>query len=209
MLTSSLNNAWAPVVYRTDPLHRGAVLERTGRDIAALTALAAGFVAFAAPTAAADRGAPRRTTPRPMTPAVGLVAIGSLLSVLYLANVHLVFAVGAQRRPGARHPDCPARGCRGRLGRRQRRLSLAAIGVGMTVTYAAMAAGVARAGPPRQPDPLARVTARRPRSPVGHRALPGRRGTPRRRSLAGAALGRRRGLLAVLSLLVLRRVLTR
>ena len=50
VLTASLNNAWAPIVYRTDPRHRGEVLEHTSRDIAALTALAAGFVAVTAPT---------------------------------------------------------------------------------------------------------------------------------------------------------------
>jgi O-antigen/teichoic acid export membrane protein len=149
VLTSSLNNAWAPVVYRTDPLHRGVVLERTGRDIAALTALAAGFVAMTAPTLLRI-AAPPQYDPTSMTPAVGLVAIGSLLSVLYLSNVHLVFASGrsaglAVVTPGALLVGVAVAWVAGSV------ISLAAIGIGMTVTYAAMAAGVARLA--RRVDP--------------------------------------------------------
>ena len=64
VVTSSLNNAWAPVVFRTEPSGRGAVLERTGRDIAALTALIAGGTALISPTGAEGPRARRSTTPQ-------------------------------------------------------------------------------------------------------------------------------------------------
>ena len=141
VLTSSLNNAWAPVVYRSDPDHRGVVLERTGRDIAALTALAAGFVALLAPTLLRIV-APPTYDPAEMTPAVGLVAIGSVLSVLYLANVHLVFASGRSGGLALVTPAALALGVAAAWGA-GRALTPSAIGVGMAVTYAAMSAGVA------------------------------------------------------------------
>lgn len=141
VLTSSLNNAWAPVVYRTAPEDRGVVLERTGRDISALTALAAVFVAVTAPTLLSVV-APAAYDPAEMTPAVGLVAVGSVLSVLYLANVHLVFASGrssglALVTPAALLVGTAAAWVLGAW------LGAAAIGAGMAVTYAVMAAGVA------------------------------------------------------------------
>ena len=141
VLTSSLNNAWAPVVYRTAQEHRGEVLEHTGRDIAALTGLAAGFVALAAP-ALLDVVAPASYSPRAMTPAVGLVAAGTILSVLYLCNVHLVFASGRSEGLALVTPLSLAVGtlaawAAGAVA------GVAAVGLGMTVTYGAMALGVA------------------------------------------------------------------
>lgn len=141
VLTASLNNAWAPIVYRTDPRHRGEVLEHTSRDIATLTALAAGFVAVTAPTLLRI-AAPSTYDPTLLTPAVGIVAIGTVLSVLYLANVHLVFASGrsaglALVTPTALLVGVAAAWAAGSA------LTLGAIGIGMTVTYAVMAAGVA------------------------------------------------------------------
>ena len=205
VLTASLNNAWAPVVYRTDPLHRGEVLEHTGRDIAVLTGLAAGFVAFTAPTLLRV-AAPSTYDPTELTPAVGVVAIGTVLSVLYLSNVHLVFASGrssglAVVTPSALVVGVAVAWVAGSA------VGLGAIGVGMPVTYAVMAAGVALLA--------RRVSATRWRESrvvgpmLGGSAL----------CLVGAALPatgpwlavRWAGAvaLAVLSLLVLRRVLTR
>jgi O-antigen/teichoic acid export membrane protein len=205
VLTSSLNNAWAPVVYRADPLHRGVVLERTGRDIAALTALAAGFVALTGPTLLRI-AAPPEYDPTPMTPAVGLVAIGSLLSVFYLSNVHLVFASGrsaglALVTPAALLVGVAAAWVAGTL------VSLAAISIGMTVTYAAMATGVARLA--RRVDPT-RWQESRLAAPIAigtglclvGAALPTTEPWLVLRWVAAAGL-------AGLSLLVLRRVLTR
>lgn len=205
VLTSSLNNAWAPVVYRTDAAHRGVVLERTGRDIAALAALAAGFVALMAPTLLRVV-APPSYDPAAMTPAVGLVAVGSVMSVLYLANVHLVFASGrsaglALVTPAALVVGVAVAWVSGAV------VSSSAIGVGMAVTYTAMAAGVAvlarRVSPTRWHEsrlaaPLAIGVAL---CLVGA-ALPASGPWLVVRWVGSAAL-------AVLSLLALRRVLTR
>ena len=90
-----------------------------------------------------------------MTPAVGLVAAGTVLSVPYLCNVHLVFASGRSDGPRARHPAVSlALGTAGAWLAGDL-VGLAAAGVGMTVTYAAMAARHGLAGPPGQPDPVA------------------------------------------------------
>lgn len=141
VLTSSLNNAWAPVVYRADPEHRGVVLERTGRDIAALTALTAGGVALLAPVLLRVV-APPSYDPSSLTPAVGLAAIGSVLSVLYLANVHLVFASGRSEGLALVTPGALVLGVLVAWGAGVA-VGLSAIASGMAVTYASMAAGVA------------------------------------------------------------------
>ncbi|GAA1255256.1 hypothetical protein GCM10009657_33370 [Oryzihumus leptocrescens] len=93
VITSALNNSWAPVVYRAPEAERGAVLAHTARDIAVLAALISGGVALLSPwllrfvaTAA--------YSPDELVPAVALVAVGCVLSVAYLANVHLVFSAG-------------------------------------------------------------------------------------------------------------------
>lgn len=93
MVTAALNNAWAPIIYRTSPEQRGAALERTARDIAAVTAVLAGGVALLAPWLLRLL-APASYAPIELVAAVGVAAIGSVLSVAYLANVHLVFAAG-------------------------------------------------------------------------------------------------------------------
>lgn len=205
VLTSSLNNAWAPVVYRTDAAHRSHVLERTGRDIAALTGLAAAFVAFTAPTLLRV-AAPPSYDPREMTPTVGLVAVGTILSVLYLANVHLVFASGRSAGLAVVTPTALLIGVAAAWAAGTA-LTLGAIGIGMTVTYAAMAVGVAVMA--------RRVSATRWRE--ARLAAPTAVGAAL--CLVGAALPTEGAWLAlrwsvasvvgVLSLLVLRRVLTR
>ncbi len=119
VLTASLNNAWAPVVYRTDPQHRGEVLEHTGRDIAVLTGLAAGFVAFTAPTLLRV-AAPSTYDPTALTPAVGRRrdrdrAVGDLP----LERAPRL-RVRTQLRPGPGHPDGARRRGRRRVGGRER-----------------------------------------------------------------------------------------
>jgi O-antigen/teichoic acid export membrane protein len=141
VITSSLNNAWAPVVYRTDPEHRGVVLERTGRDIAALTALTAGGVALLAPVLLRIV-APASYSPTALTPAVGLAAVGSVLSVVYLANVHLVFASGRSEGLALVTPLALAVGVLAAWGLGAS-LGLVSMAAGMAVTYLAMALGVA------------------------------------------------------------------
>ena len=87
--------------------------------------------------------APASYNPRQMTPAVGLVAVGTILSVLYLCNVHLVFASGRSAGLALVTPMSLAVGTAGAL-LAGHYLGVAAVGVGMTITYAAMALGVAR-----------------------------------------------------------------
>ncbi len=93
VVTSALNNSWAPVIYGTAEADRGPVLERTGRDLAALTALAGGGVASLAPWLLRI-AAPSTFDPDQLVPAVAITAAGSVITVAYLANVHLVFASG-------------------------------------------------------------------------------------------------------------------
>nr|WP_255426865.1 lipopolysaccharide biosynthesis protein [Pseudonocardia sp. C8] len=93
MIVSALNNAWAPVVYRTDPASRGPALERTARDVAAVTAALSGGVALLAPFLLWVL-APARFEPAELVPVSAVTAIGAVISVAYLANVHLVFASG-------------------------------------------------------------------------------------------------------------------
>lgn len=93
VITSALNNSWAPIVYRAPEHERGAVLAHTARDIATLTAFVSGGVALLSPwllrLAAAETFAPLE-----LVPAVAITAFGCVLSVAYLSNVHLVFATG-------------------------------------------------------------------------------------------------------------------
>ena len=141
VVTSSLNNAWAPVVYRTPPEHRGVVLERTGRDIAALTALTAGGVSLLAPMLL-QVVAPPSYDPASLTPAVGLAAVGSVLSVVYIANVHLVFASGRSEGLALVTPLALLVGVLAAWGLGTS-VGLVPMAAGMGVTYAAMALGVA------------------------------------------------------------------
>ena len=93
VITSALNNSWAPIIYRAPAHERGAILAHTARDITALIALISGGVALLSPWLmrfVADAG----FAPLELVPAVAIVAFGCVLSVAYLANVHLVFAAG-------------------------------------------------------------------------------------------------------------------
>ena len=139
LLTASLNNAWAPVIYRTGPESRAAVLERTGRDIAVLTSLAAGFVSITAPFLFAIV-APASFDPARLTPATGLVAAGTVLSVPYLCNVHLVFASGRSAGLALISPISLAVGT-GSAWAAAETVGLTATGIGMTVSYAGLAGG--------------------------------------------------------------------
>ena len=93
VITSALNNSWAPVVYRALEHERGAVLAHTARDIATLAALISGGVALLSPWLMRFV-APSSFRPVELVPAVAIIAFGCVLSVAYLANVHLIFAAG-------------------------------------------------------------------------------------------------------------------
>src|SRR5664280_1314712 len=93
VITSALNNSWAPIVYRALEHERGIVLAHTARDIATLAALISGGVALLSPWLMQFL-APPRFGPLQLVPAVTITAFGCILSVAYLANVHLIFAAG-------------------------------------------------------------------------------------------------------------------
>jgi len=93
VITSALNNSWAPIVYRTPEHERGAVLTHTARDIATLAAFISGGVALLSPWLMQFL-APPKFGPLELVPAVAITALGCVLSVAYLANVHLIFAAG-------------------------------------------------------------------------------------------------------------------
>ncbi|MEP7194580.1 MAG: oligosaccharide flippase family protein [Actinomycetota bacterium] len=93
VITSALNNSWAPIVYRAPDHERGTVLAHTARDISTLAALISGGVALLSPWLmrfVAGAG----FAPLELVPAVAIAAFGCVLSVAYLANVHLIFAAG-------------------------------------------------------------------------------------------------------------------
>jgi O-antigen/teichoic acid export membrane protein len=93
VITSALNNSWAPIVYRAKEHERGKVLAHTARDIATLAALISGGVALLSPWLMRFV-APPSFHPLQLVPAVAIITFGCVLSVTYLANVHLIFASG-------------------------------------------------------------------------------------------------------------------
>jgi O-antigen/teichoic acid export membrane protein len=140
VITSALNNSWAPIVYRAPERERGAVLAHTARDIATLTALISGGVALLSPwlmRLVADAS----FAPLELVPAVAIVAFGCVLSVSYLANVHLVFAAGRSVGLSLITPASLLVGLTAAyLAGRQDLLLLA---VGFPATYLALAIGTA------------------------------------------------------------------
>ena len=140
VITSALNNSWAPIVYRAPGHERGAVLAHTARDIATLTALISGGVALLSPwlmrlVAGSD------FAPLDLVPAVAIVAFGCVLSVAYLANVHLVFAAGRSLGLSMTTPLSLLVGlaCAYLVGRQ----NLVLLAVGFPATYLALAVGTA------------------------------------------------------------------
>ena len=140
VITSALNNSWAPVVYRAPEHERGTVLAHTARDITTLAALISGGVALLSPwlmRLVADAG----FAPLELVPAVAIVAFGCVLSVAYLANVHLVFAAGRSAGLSAITPVSLMVGltCAYLVGRG----NVVLLAVGFPVTYLALAIGTA------------------------------------------------------------------
>ncbi len=140
VVTSALNNSWAPVVYRAPEHERGAILAHTARDITTLVALISGGVALLSPwlmrlVAGAD------FSPLELVPAVAIVAFGCVLSVAYLANVHLVFAAGRSLGLSLVTPLSLLVGlaCAYLVGRQ----NLVLLAVGFPMTYAVLAVGTA------------------------------------------------------------------
>jgi O-antigen/teichoic acid export membrane protein len=140
VITSALNNSWAPIIYRAPDRERGAVLAHTARDIAVLAALISGGVALLSPWLmrfVAGEG----FAPLELVPAVAIIAFGCVLSVAYLANVHLVFASGRSLWLSVITPLSLLAGltCAWLVGRQ----SPVLLAVGFPATYAALAVGIA------------------------------------------------------------------
>lgn len=140
VITSALNNSWAPIIYRASDSQRGAVLSHTARDIATLTALFSGGVALLSPWLM-RLVAGESFAPVALVPAVAVVAFGCVLSVAYLANVHLVFAAGRSLWLSVITPLSLliGLGCAYLAGRQDPVL----IAVGFPATYLALAVGIA------------------------------------------------------------------
>jgi hypothetical protein len=140
VITSALNNSWAPIVYRAPERQRGAVLAHTARDIAVLAALISGGVALLSPWLMRIAAGPS-FAPLELVPAVAIVAFGCVLSVAYLANVHLVFAQGHSTWLSVVTPLSllVGLGCAYLSGRQNPML----LTVGFPATYAALALGTA------------------------------------------------------------------
>jgi O-antigen/teichoic acid export membrane protein len=140
VVTSAFNNSWAPIIYRANDRERGAVLAHTARDIATLCALISGGVALLSPWLM-QLAAGETFAPLELVPAVAIVAFGCVLSVAYLANVHLVFAAGRSLWLSVITPLSLLVGlaCAYLAGRQ----NLVWLAVGFPATYAALAVGTA------------------------------------------------------------------
>ncbi len=140
VITSALNNSWAPIIYRAPEHQRGAVLAHTARDLATLAALISGGVALLSPwlmrfVAGAS------FAPLELVPAVAIIAFGAVLSVAYLANVHLVFAAGRSLGLSLITPLSLLGGLA--IAYLAGRQNLVLLVVGFPATYAALAVGTA------------------------------------------------------------------
>jgi O-antigen/teichoic acid export membrane protein len=140
VITSALNNSWAPIVYRAPEHERGAVLAHSARDIATLAALISGGVALLSPWLMRFVAGPS-FRPLELVPAVAITAFGCVLSVAYLANVHLIFAAGRSTLLSVVTPLSLLAGltCAHLVGRQ----SFVLLAVGFPATYAALAVGTA------------------------------------------------------------------
>ena len=140
VITSALNNSWAPIVYRAPEHERGAVLAHSARDIATLAALISGGVALLSPWLMRFVAGPS-FRPLELVPAVAITAFGCVLSVAYLANVHLVFAAGRSLLLSVVTPLSLLAGltCAYLVGRQD----FVLLAIGFPTTYAALAVGTA------------------------------------------------------------------
>lgn len=93
VVTAGLNNAWAPLVYRTAPADRGRVLDETTRSIALVILVIAGAIGLLAPWIL-RLAAPGSFDTDALVPVVAVASASAVPSVLYLASAHLVFARG-------------------------------------------------------------------------------------------------------------------
>jgi O-antigen/teichoic acid export membrane protein len=91
-ILGALNNAWAPMVYRASGVERERLLRSTTAVVSLIAlALTAAFCLCAPWLALVLVGAAQSA---PLTSAALITAAGAGLMVLYLSNIHLVFASG-------------------------------------------------------------------------------------------------------------------
>ena len=93
VLVSAMNNAWAPAVYRATPEERPAVLDDTTGRIGLLAACVGGGIALAGQWLLRFL-APAAYRPDDLVGPLAVVTAATVVSVLYLASGHLVFASG-------------------------------------------------------------------------------------------------------------------
>ena len=138
VVTAAMNNSWGPTVYRTTEAERGHVLEHTSADIGYLAATMAGVVALLSPWLL-RLAAGQDFRPDELVPQVAVVAFGTVLAIVYLANVHLVFASGRTFGLSFTTPLALATGLTG--GALLSRVHPALLALGFPLTYAGMALG--------------------------------------------------------------------
>lgn len=93
VVTSSLNNAWVPLIMRAAPEARIATLAATARDVGWIAASGSAGISLLSPWILAIV-APSSYGISQLVPVVGLASVVAILSVLYLANSHLIFVSG-------------------------------------------------------------------------------------------------------------------
>lgn len=93
VVTSSLNNAWVPLIMRAAPRARLTTLAATSREVGWIAAAGSVGVALLSPWILAVV-APSSYGVSELVPVVGLASVVAILSVLYLSNSHLIFIAG-------------------------------------------------------------------------------------------------------------------
>jgi O-antigen/teichoic acid export membrane protein len=93
LLVASLNNAWAPAIYRTRGAELEDVLVETSRTMAWIAAVSGGLVAAVSPWVVRVL-APPEYDYAAMASAIAIASISPLLQVAYLSSAHLVFVRG-------------------------------------------------------------------------------------------------------------------
>ena len=93
VVTASLNNAWVPVIMRAAPEERIATLSATSKDVGWIAAAGAAGVSVLSPWILTI-AAPSSYGISELVPVVGLASVVAILSVLYLANSHLIYIAG-------------------------------------------------------------------------------------------------------------------
>jgi len=93
VVIGAFNNAWAPMIYRVRADARVGAVEESASSMSALAGVLSVGVALLAPVGLAILGSPEMASSEATRAAV-LVATSAPFMVLYLANMHLVFAAG-------------------------------------------------------------------------------------------------------------------